>query len=96
MNKTNVVLILLLLAVLSYTIIAELDHRKELVIKNARIEKQQTQIQKWQKLRLQIDALKEEHNLFQEQLNAARAAALACEETTDNTTIEESSHPSAN
>ena len=62
-EQDKFVLILLLLAVLSYTINAELDHRKELDIKNARIEEQQTQIQKWQKLRLQIEALKEEQNM---------------------------------
>lgn len=95
MNRTTIVLIVLLLAVLGYTISAELDHRKELDIKNTTIEKQQTQIQKWQKLRLHIEALKEEHNVFRKQLNVARAAALACQEATDNTTIEESSHPSA-
>ena len=76
---------------LLYTISSELDHRMEIDIKDARIKSQQELLQKWEKLKPKVDALQEEHNLIWKKLNAAKAAALACEQMADNGTIEEPS-----
>jgi cell shape-determining protein MreC len=81
MNKTSIRLLVVLLALLGYTIKAEFDHRKEIDTKNAKIQTQQAQLQEWKKLRNKIDSLKNEYNLIWEELHAAKAAAFACEES---------------
>lgn len=84
MNKTSIRLLVLLLVLLGYTIKAEFDHRKEIDIKNAKIETQQAQLQEWNNVKLKIDSLKKEYNLIWEELNAAKAAAFACDERKDS------------
>ena len=82
MNKTSIRLLVLLLVLLGYTIKAEFDHRKEIDIMNVQIKTQQAQLQEWNKVKLKIDSLKKEYNLIWEELNAAKAAAFACDERT--------------
>ncbi len=93
MNKTSIRLLVLLLILLGYTIKAEFDHRKEIDTKNAKIETQQTQLQEWNKVKLEIDSFKKEYNLIREEFNAAKAAAFACDERKDSK--EPSNHPAA-
>ncbi len=86
MNKTSIVLILLLLALLSYTINTELDHRKEINIKNEKIAKQQKMIQEWKKLGPRIEKIREERELLWVELDTLKADIIEWKETNDSKT----------